>query len=50
MMQTRRPVMTHRRLLLFKWLMVVIPPVTVAVTVGHSPPGHTVGDVPRLCS
>ena len=40
--------MPHRRLLLFKWLMVVIPPVTVAVghvavTVGHSPPGHTVG-------
>jgi two-component system, NarL family, sensor histidine kinase DegS len=26
--------MTHRRLLLFKWLMVLIPPVTV--TVGHS--------------
>ena len=40
--------MPHRRLLLFKWLMVVIPPVTVAVghvavTVGHSPLGHTVG-------
>jgi two-component system, NarL family, sensor histidine kinase DegS len=29
-----RPVMTHRRLLLFKWLMILIPPVTV--TVGHS--------------
>jgi signal transduction histidine kinase len=32
--QTDQPVMTHRRLLLFKWLMVLIPPVTVAV--GHS--------------
>lgn len=29
MAQTHRPVMTHRRLLLFKWLMVLIPPVTV---------------------
>lgn len=46
--------MTHRRLLLFKWLMVVIPPVTVAaghslltvtVTLGHSPLGHTVGSL-----
>ena len=52
MVQTRRPVMTHRRLLLFKWLMVFIPPVTVAaghsllavtVAVGHSPLGHRVG-------
>jgi two-component system, NarL family, sensor histidine kinase DegS len=34
MVQTHRPVITHRRLLLFKWLMVFIPPVTVAV--GHS--------------
>jgi len=33
MVQPHRPVMTHRRLLLFKWLMVLIPPVTV--TVGH---------------
>lgn len=45
MVQTDRPVMTHRRLLLFKWLMVVIPPVTVAVghsllAVGHSLRGH----------
>ena len=32
MVQTHRPVMTHRRLLLFKWLMVVIPPVTVVVS------------------
>ena len=44
--------MTHRRRLLFKWLMVLIPPVTVAVghsllalTVGHSLPGHTVGSL-----
>lgn len=48
MLQMSRPVMTHRRLLLFKWLMVFIPPVTVAV--GHSLLtyrvgllGHTVG-------
>lgn len=34
MVQTHRPLMTHRRLFLFKWLMVFIPPVTV--TVGHS--------------
>ena len=34
MIQMNRPIMTHRRLLLFKWLMVFIPPVTVAV--GHS--------------
>jgi signal transduction histidine kinase len=33
MVRTHRPGLTHRRLLLFKWLMVVIPPVTVAV--GH---------------
>ncbi len=48
MVQAHRPVMTHRRLLLFRWLMVVIPPLTVAVghvvvTVGHSPPGHMMG-------
>jgi ABC-type Fe3+ transport system permease subunit len=42
--------MTHRRLLLFKWLMVFIPPITIAVgyslltyRAGHSPLGHTVG-------
>ena len=42
--------MPHRRLLLFKWLMILIPPVTVAVghsvlalMVGHSLPGHRVG-------
>ncbi len=50
MVQTHRPVMTYRRLLLFKWLMILIPPVTVAVghtllglAVGHSLLGHTVG-------
>ncbi len=41
MVQTYRPVMTHRRLLLFKWLMVFMPP--VAVTVGHSLMEHTGG-------
>ena len=48
MLQMNTSIMTHRRLLLFKWLMVLIPPVTVAV--GHvlleywvRPPGHTVG-------
>jgi len=50
MVQTHRPVMTHRRLLLFKWLMVLIPPVTVTVghslvTVGHSLLGHTAGSL-----
>ena len=48
MLQANQSNMTHRRLLLFKWLMVVIPPVTVAVghilvTVRHRLPGHTVG-------
>jgi signal transduction histidine kinase len=48
MVQTHRPVMTHRKLLLFKWLMVLIPPVTVTVghsllTVGHSLRHNTVG-------
>ncbi len=41
MSQTHRPAMSHRRLLLFKWLMVFIPPITVAV--GHSLPGQRVG-------
>lgn len=50
MVQAHPPAMTHRRLLLFKWLMVLIPPVTVAVghslaTVGHSLLGRPVGDV-----
>jgi len=45
MVQMHGAVMTHRKLLLFKWLMVFIPPVTV--TVGHSlprqAPQHSVG-------
>ncbi len=41
MVQTHRPNMTHRRLLLFKWLIVFTPPVTVMV--GHSLLGHAVG-------
>ena len=53
MVQTQRPVMTNRRLLLFKWLMVVIPPVTLtvghfALTLSHSSPGHTVSDAETL--
>ncbi|MBI2761099.1 MAG: sensor histidine kinase [Chloroflexi bacterium] len=36
--------MTHRRLLLFKWLMVFIPPVTVAV--GHGLLAHAEGGGP----
>lgn len=41
MVQTHHPGMTDRRLLLFKWLMVFIPPMTVAV--GHSLQGHSMG-------
>lgn len=41
MIQPHRPNTTHRRLLLFKWLIVFIPPVTVMV--GHSLLGHLVG-------
>ncbi|MBA2784141.1 MAG: sensor histidine kinase [Rubrobacteraceae bacterium] len=41
MVQTHRPVMTQRRLLLFKWLMVFLPSTTVAV--GHSLLEHTGG-------
>lgn len=41
-----RPIVTHRRLLLFKWLMIVIPPVTVAV--GHSLLGPRLGLAHRL--
>lgn len=33
MVQMHRPVMTHRKLRVFKWLMVLIPPATVSV--GH---------------
>jgi signal transduction histidine kinase len=41
MLQTNHSILTHRRLLLFKWLMILIPPVTVTVgyvtvTVDHS--------------
>jgi signal transduction histidine kinase len=49
MVQTHRPVMTHRRLLLFKWLMVFILPVTVVVShtllgslMGHPMDRHAV--------
>ncbi len=41
MVQAHRAGMTHRRLLLCKWLMVVIPPVTVAV--GHILLGRALG-------
>jgi two-component system, NarL family, sensor histidine kinase DegS len=48
MVQTHRPDMAHRRLLLFKWLMVLIPPITVTVgyvtvTVDHSLRHNAVG-------
>lgn len=39
MLQMSRAVVTHRRLLLFKWLMVFLPSATVAV--GHSLIAHT---------
>jgi signal transduction histidine kinase len=39
MLQMNRSIMTHRRLLLFKWLMIFIPSGTVAV--GHSLIEHT---------
>ncbi|MHB8574450.1 MAG: hypothetical protein ACYDCQ_03875, partial [Dehalococcoidia bacterium] len=53
MAQAHRALMTHRRLILFKWLMIVIPPVTVAVghslleghTAGHNLRGHAVGNL-----
>lgn len=38
MLHMNRPIMTHRRLLLLKWLMIVMPP--VAVSVGYSMLGH----------
>jgi two-component system, NarL family, sensor histidine kinase DegS len=41
MEQTHRPIMTGRRLLVFKWLMVFLPSATVAV--GHSLLGGTHG-------
>ena len=41
MLQMNRAIMAHRKLLLFKWLIVFTPP--VAVMVGHGLPGITVG-------
>jgi two-component system, NarL family, sensor histidine kinase DegS len=41
MVQAHRPVVTHRRLLLFKWLTIITPPVMVMV--GHSLLGHALG-------
>ncbi|HEX5505328.1 MAG TPA: sensor histidine kinase [Thermomicrobiales bacterium] len=55
MAQPHRPVVMQRRLLLLKWLMVFIPPVTVAVghgllthAAGHSRPGHPVSNTELL--
>src|SRR6266498_4374153 len=41
MLQINRSIMTHRRLVLFKWLMVFLPSVTVSV--GHSLLDHSGG-------
>ncbi len=41
MLHTKRSIMTHRGLILFKWLMVLIPP--VVITLGHIVLGHVVG-------
>ena len=46
MLHINRTVMTHRRLLLFKWLMVLIPP--VAITLGHILLGHVVGRLAEI--
>jgi len=46
MVQTHHPVMTRRRLLLFKWLMVFLPSATVAV--GHSLLEHNSGETHGL--
>lgn len=53
MAHAHRPVMTHRRLLLLKWLVIVIPPVTVTVghallMVGHSLRHGTMSGLPEL--
>jgi len=48
MLQINRSIMTQRRLLLFKWLMVLIPSVTV--TVGHSLMEHAGGGTHALPS
>ncbi|HZQ06821.1 MAG TPA: sensor histidine kinase [Anaerolineae bacterium] len=41
MVQTHRPIMTHRKLFLFKWLMILLP--VTAVTLGHSLVQHAGG-------
>jgi two-component system sensor histidine kinase DegS len=46
MLQVNRSIMTHRRLLLFKWLIIVIPPVTVAL--GHALLQYRVGLLHRV--
>ncbi len=46
MIHTYRSATMDRRLLLLKWLMVIIPPVTVAV--GHSLPNHSLGSAETL--
>ncbi len=46
MLQMNRSIMTHRRLLLFKWLMVFLPSGVVAV--GHSLLEHTGGETHGL--
>src|SRR5215831_7255630 len=43
MLHVARSIMTHRRLFLFKWLMILIPSGTVAV--GHSLMAHTGGGI-----
>ncbi len=43
MLQMNRSIMTHRRLLLFKWLMIFTPP--VAAMVGHFLLGHPLGHI-----
>ena len=43
MLQLNRSIMRQRRLLLFKWLMVFMPPVIVMV--GYSLLGHLVGHI-----
>ena len=48
MLQMNRSIMTHRRLLLFKWLMVFIPPITVTVGLSLLGHGHTVADLHTL--
>lgn len=40
MLQMNRSIMTHRRLLWFKWLMILTPP--LAAMVGHSLLGHSI--------